>query len=187
MSSVCQDFTSCHCIGQAVWCGQSCSTCLGNEGQDLVSFSIACLAPLPALSLPDVKAFSDSFQLSHERAVSCFSAQLMSELSFVTSPCCRCIGHLYIDRVVKFVKSHDSLLSFHPGMYSELWNSLVSPVWCGRRWSGGDDCQIATEPESSHKQVQWRLPFYSSWLLESDPALMAARSGVPERTSYYQY
>lgn len=70
---------------------------LGNEGQDLVSFSIACLAPLPALSLPDVKVFSDSFQLSHERAVSCFSAQLMSELSFVTSPCCRCIGHLYID------------------------------------------------------------------------------------------
>ena len=117
------------CIGQAVQCGQPCSTCLGNECRDFVSFSIACLAPPPALSLSDVKVFSDSFQLSHERALYCFSAQLMSELSFLTSHCCRCIGHLYIDRVVKFVKSHDSL-SFHPGMCSELWNSLVSPV-CG--------------------------------------------------------
>lgn len=52
------------------------STCLGNEGRDFVSFSIACLAPPPAFSLPHVKVFSDSFQLSHERALYCLSAQL---------------------------------------------------------------------------------------------------------------
>lgn len=136
MSSVCQDFTSCHCIGQAVWCGQSCSTCLGNEGQDLVSFSIACLAPLPALSLPDVKVFSDSFQLSQERAVSCFSAQLMSELSFVTSPCCRCIGHLYIDRVVKFVKSS--------------WLTIIPP------WDVLRALELTGKPCVVWEKVKWR-------------------------------